>query len=274
MSKVEASVRIISPLLDVYIDTGDVDRVTAQLLSNSRLPGPRANLELSVAFADTVGEHARQDPGTGRRLWHLCVGFANLSPDFAPAGDPGEFLAFCGIQGIGAIGAGLPEYFGRALDHLRDASEDQRWRAREAAAIAVQRLLESRPDETLAALEGWIEQGTWLEMRGAAAGLAEPALLADAKTAQSALKLHRKILVRVLTAGERTTDEFRTLRQALGYTLSVVISALPGDGFTYLRQLAVLDDPDIRWIVRENLKKNRLAKKYPGEVEAVRTVLA
>ncbi|KUG19630.1 hypothetical protein ASZ90_010641 [hydrocarbon metagenome] len=111
-------------------------------------------------------------------------------------------------------------------------------------------------------------------MRGAAAGLAEPALLADAKTAQSALKLHRKILVRVLTAGERTTDEFRTLRQALGYTLSVVISALPGDGFTYLRQLAVLDDPDIRWIVRENLKKNRLAKKYPGEVEAVRTVLA
>jgi len=50
----------------------------------------------------------------------------------------------------------------------------------------------------------------------------------------------------------------RALRQALGYTLSVVTAASPETGFHLMEELAALPDPDIIWIVRENMKKKRL----------------
>jgi hypothetical protein len=71
----------------------------------------------------------------------------------------------------------------------------------------------------------------------------------------------------------RKTDDFKALRRALGYTLSVVVRALPNPGFAWLRELAASSDPDVRWIVRENLKKNRLVKNYPQEVAATTDIL-
>ncbi len=50
------------------------------------------------------------------------------------------------------------------------------------------------------------------------------------------------------------------LRQALGYAWSVVIAALPGEGLPLFRDLETSTDPDIEWIVRENLKKARLKR--------------
>jgi len=48
------------------------------------------------------------------------------------------------------------------------------------------------------------------------------------------------------------------LRKALGYTLSVAIAATPEAGLALLVQLSASVDKDIQWIVRENLKKQRL----------------
>jgi hypothetical protein len=51
------------------------------------------------------------------------------------------------------------------------------------------------------------------------------------------------------------------------------VRALPQDGSEFLTQLAASEDKDVRWIVTENLKKNRLAKDFPEEVEAIRKQL-
>jgi hypothetical protein len=59
---------------------------------------------------------------------------------------------------------------------------------------------------------------------------------------------------------QRRAEATRTLRQALGYAWSVVIAALPDQGLATFRRLQVSSDPDIKWIVRENLKKARLRK--------------
>jgi hypothetical protein len=59
---------------------------------------------------------------------------------------------------------------------------------------------------------------------------------------------------------QRRANATRTLRQALGYAWSVVIAALPVEGLSALRRLQDSSDPDIRWIVRENLKKARLRR--------------
>ena len=111
-------------------------------------------------------------------------------------------------------------------------------------------------------------------MRAVAAGVAEPPLLIDQRAALGALDLHKRIIDRVLASGDRTSESFRTLRKGLGYSFSVVVGACPEDGFVYLEELAATSDMDVRWIVRENLKKKRLAGRFPREVERVLALMA
>ena len=87
-------------------------------------------------------------------------------------------------------------------------------------------------------LEGWIRDGKVLEMRAAAATVAEPAVLKNEETAISALQLHRKIIAQVLKVKERKSEGFRILRKALGYTLSVVVREFPKKALSlWLRSL-------------------------------------
>jgi hypothetical protein len=47
---------------------------------------------------------------------------------------------------------------------------------------------------------------------------------------------------------------------------------LPERGFALMRECASWDDPDINWVLRENLKKKRLAK-FPEQVEQLAKML-
>jgi hypothetical protein len=99
----------------------------AYLLAHSGLPGPRGNLELARAAADVCSKPAL-------RRW------ARLGADEAPTGTAEEFLAFCGVLGLGRA---LVEDDRRALDELRLHASDPRWRLREAVAMALQRWAKS-----------------------------------------------------------------------------------------------------------------------------------
>jgi hypothetical protein len=50
------------------------------------------------------------------------------------------------------------------------------------------------------------------------------------------------------------------MRKGLGYCWSVAVAALPEEGKLRFETWIASPDPDIRWILRENLKKNRLLK--------------
>jgi hypothetical protein len=63
------------------------------------------------------------------------------------------------------------------------------------------------------------------------------------------------------------------LRKPLGYTPSVVVQSVPEEGFEFLAQLADSQDSDVLWIVRENLKKNRLVKNFPDQVASIKESL-
>jgi hypothetical protein len=145
---------------------------------------------------------------------------------------------------------------------------------REGVVFGLQHLLAAHPRQTLLALEGWVAGSDPLQMRAAAAAVAEPALLQDRETALVALQLHRDIFHHLVRLQERRSDPFRTLRKGVGYTLSVVVSAAPAEGFAFMADLAASEDPDVGWIVRQNLKKNRLVKGFPGAVAAVEALLA
>ena len=94
------------------------------LLQESGLPGPRGNLELAQVVAD-VG---------GRGLFEHFLAY---TPQVAPTNDPHEFLAFCGVVGLGRL---LAEGDERILEQLRPFASDPRWRLREGVAMALQRL--------------------------------------------------------------------------------------------------------------------------------------
>jgi hypothetical protein len=258
-------------LLDEFLRTGNKEKITEYLVSNSNLPSPRGNLELAAAFAEVVEFYSSVEL---KSMWELCLKLTEISADKAPINDPKEFLTFCGTYAIGAIGSVSLRFFERALVWLRELADDPRWRTREAVAMGIQKLLKKQSQDTLNALENWITDNKWLAMRAVAAGVAEPPILKDDRIAGNALKFHKKIFARILSSGERKSAEFKTLRKGLGYTLSVVVCATPKEGFGLIQKLVCLQDADILWIIKENLKKNRLTKNFQEDIASIRELLA
>ena len=251
------------------------------LLAHANLPGPRGNLELAQATADE-GTEAQF------RRW------AGLGPDVAPENTPACFLAFCGAVGLGAVmarGSGRGEAFrhelaattdipseaglfvtagpagnptgtlrgASPLQTLRPLASDPRWRIREGVAMALQRWGDADMASLLAAMTDWAA-GNPLEQRAAAAALCEPRLLRQPEHASAVLHILDGITTSIPQITDRKTDAFKTLRQGLGYCWSVAVAALSDDGKPLMEKWLASPDPDIRWIMRENLKKNRLVR--------------
>jgi hypothetical protein len=270
MDKKENHRRELATLLDQFVATSDSEDLLDYIAANSNLPGPRGNLELAEAFADLGGQYASE---RGDLLWNLCTEMAEVSAEEAPVNNPRELIPFCGAVAMGALGAVYPTLFTKAIKALRTSANDPRWRMREAVPMALQRLIAAHPQETINTLEQWAAKGSPLEIRAAAAGVAEPTLLRNDKSAQAALDLHKTIFDRMAEFDDRKSDEFKALRKGLGYTLSVVVQASPKGGFVLMRQLVATQDRDVLWIVRENLKKNRLVKNFPTQVESIKSFL-
>ncbi|HEX9645211.1 MAG TPA: HEAT repeat domain-containing protein [Acidimicrobiia bacterium] len=219
------------------------------LAANSNLPGPRGNLELVEAFADLA------EPGLIRAL--------------AAADD--EYEATCGAAGLGRL---LAEGDPQAADELRALATDGRWRVREGVAMALQRLGDADMDGLVALVTDWAA-GPSLVQRAAAAGICEPRLLRTADAARAALDLIETITSTFasLPPSRRADADVRTLRQALGYCWSVAVAAAPAHGFTRLEWWATTDDPDVGWILRENLKKKRLERADAARLDALRAIV-
>lgn len=249
---------------------GETGPLHSFLAEHSGLPGPRGNLELAGQFADLVARLAAGGDAAG--AWEVVTGLAAVGPDQGPAGNPGEFLAFCGTVAAGGFAADPARRRG-AWRVVGRAAEDPRWRLREAAAQAIQRALPLGPQPALAVLGEWATGGGWLLCRAVVAGMADPPLLATPAFAAAALRLHEIVVGRLVSADDRRSPGFRVLRQGLGYTLSVAVAAWPGPGFSLLRRLAASPDRDLAWVLRSNLGKARLARAYAAEVAEVGRLL-
>ncbi len=229
---------------DTYRQTLHILRDWDQfLMKESGLPGPRANLELVQVVADE---------GT----LDLFQRYLAYTPDRTSTNSPEVFLTVCGVVGLGRL---LAEGDGDQLAVLRECANDPRWRVREAAALGLQRWGDADMPALLKAMSDWAK-GALLERRAAAAAVCEPRLLNDPKHARRVLKLLDTITTSIVRETDRRTENFKTLRQALGYCWSVAVVASPIDGKPAMEKWLVSPDPDVEWIMRENLKKNRLQR--------------
>lgn len=128
--------------------------------------------------------------------------------------------------------------------------------------MAVQRAADDDPGRAFALCERWATDPDPLVRRAAVAAVCEPRLLRDPAFARRALVILDGITSGVARspAEHRRLPSNRTLRQAIGYGWSVVVAALPNEGMEAFGRWGSDPDPDIIWIVRENLKKNRLKR--------------
>ena len=213
------------------------------LLKESGLPGPRGNIELAQAVADEGSEA-------------LFQRFLSYDAVKAPTNSPSEFLAFCGVVGLGRI---LAEGKAEVMGTLRHYATDPRWRVREGVAMALQRFGERNMDSLLQEMEHW-GRGNPLEQRAAGAALCEPKLLVKAEQIKRVLQILDEITTSLTRVEDRKDEAFRVLKKGLGYCWSVAVVALPGEGQKMMEKWFASDDKDIIWIMQENLKKNRLVR--------------
>jgi hypothetical protein len=251
---------------------GQLEELRTFLQKNSGLPGPRGNLELAHSFADAVAHMRLED-----WQWEFLMEMAATSVTKAPVNTPKEFLPFCGLLALGALyGNGLPRPRRRAaLAALKAAASDRRWRTREAVAQGLQLIGEKDVPALREIVTDWLPESSLLEKRAIAAALAHPPLLKDPDFALFSLDVSRTILAAVsrLDPKSRKDESFKILRQGLGYALSVLVQHSPAEGFTLMRKSAAVRDPDMAWIIRENLKKKRLTEKHAKDVQQVALIL-
>jgi hypothetical protein len=226
------------------------------LLQESGLPGRRANLELARAVAEE-GDQA------------LFERYVTIDAEKAPTNSPHEFLAFCGVLGLGKL---LARGDRSVLLKLRRHASDARWRIREAVAMALQRLGQADMDALLQEMEDW-SQGSYLEQRAAVAALCEPSQLREASQVESVLDILDRVTTSMQEAVDRRNEEFRVLRKGLGYCWSVAVAADPEAGKKRMERWFPSEDPDVRWVMKENLRKKRLARMDAEWVAAARQQL-
>jgi hypothetical protein len=213
------------------------------LLAESGLPGPRGNIELAQAVADEGDER-------------LFLRLLTFDAAVAPTNTPQEFLAFCGVVGLGQwVAEGRYDL----LPALRQHANDPRWRMREGVAMALQRWGQVDMDGLLSEMALW-SRGSFLEQRAAAAALCEPALLRDPAHVERTLQILDAITITVSQAEDRRSEGFQALRKGLAYCWSVAVAALPDVGKPMMERWLVSDDRDVRWIMRQNLAKQRLVR--------------
>ena len=217
------------------------------LMRESGLPGPRGNLELAHAVAQE-GSKAQ---------------FEQLLSFKAEENTPEVFLVFCGVVGVGKLAVSEPKLF----DTLRGFASDPRWRIREAVATGLQLAGDQDMDVLLQEMKKW-SRGTWYEKRAAAAALAEPRLLKQSKHTKQVLQILNAITSSMERATEGKDESFKVLRQGMAYCWSVAVVALPKAGKPMMERWLNSQDQDIRWMMKENLKKNRLVRMDASWVEA------
>ncbi|MCW7491270.1 hypothetical protein ND861_01245 [Leptospira sp. 2 VSF19] len=210
------------------------------LLKNSHLPGPRGNLGLLYLFSKNASENEVNE----------CLSFYNEDLSNSPE----EFVVMCGIVGYCILNNNNIK---KTLTNIRKYASHSSWRIRESVAIGIQEITENHKVEILTNLKKWMS-GNDLEKRAIVAALCEPKLLKEKSFVNELLEILNQITLDFEKIEGKLSGNQISLRKTLGYGWSVAIASLPKEGKIAFEKIAKYKNKHIKWIVKENLKKNRL----------------
>ncbi len=239
MAKKEDLIKQLKPLLS------NPARLKKFLIENSNLPGPRSNLELAFAFAEIYNNE------------NEIKAWVKITADQAGVNDPASFPGFCAAVSLGKIYVRNKDK--EIINLLKGLANDERWRMREAVAFGFQTIGENDFDELKTIVTEWIKESNNFEKRAILVSLAHPKFLNPAR-AKFCLEISDKVLQNM-----NPREEFEVLRKGLEFTISVFVAANPEQGFGFMEKW-IGKNKLIDKIMKQNLKKNRLLKANPDEV--------
>jgi len=241
---------------DCLTADGSHGLLTEFLVANSGLPGPRGNLTLAAEASRLIAMD-----------WATKRGFLKgLILDWSASGD--EYLLFVAHSAIGHVLSGNPEEMEWAVPLLYEANFSPLWRAREGVTFALEALLEDRADLALSLIDEWCKLRDSIVVRNSIVALAHPTQLRRNHAQLDALERYNGIGMEMVAKVIDPGDDVKMLAKSLGFTLSVAAEADEG----YLDEFENWIDCNIKaWraIIKENLTKARIAKKYPSRIEAL-----
>ena len=251
---------------------GDREKLTSHLIENSALPSPHANIELAQAFGDVFES---PPPDAAERA--MIDEWLALTLDEAPVNTKKEFLVACAAVALGTIYLQSSEEEAEPVfEKMRAASRDARWRTREAACFAFQRVGEHNFDQLRSMFEWWMERANMADRRAILVSLAHPPFLTSDDRVEFCLEVAGRTLADLekLTSAGRKTEEYKILEKGLKFAPSVYVAASPEIGFRWLSRVASTENMENKKIIAANIRKSRLAKKHPEKCMEIGEVLA
>ena len=222
------------------------------LIANSNLPGPRANLELVFAFSEIYSN------------LEILLEWIKITEEKADVNNPKSFLALCSAVCFGRIYIKTKDQM--LIDILKQLANDGRWRMREAVAFAFQFIGENNFEDLKTIFSQWIHQTNNLEKRAILASLAHPKFLNE-QNSEFCFEISEFVLNEM-----DINKNFDALRKGLAFSISVFVAANPNLGFPFIERW-IGKNKVIDKIIKDNLKKNRLVKKNPKEVERILNII-
>ena len=125
--------------------------------------------------------------------------------------------------------------------------------------MALQRIGDANIEFLLKETAAW-STGNLYEKRAAIAALCEPRLLISDKVAASTLDILDQVTTSLATSQNRKSEDFEALKKGLAYCWSVAAVACPEKGKKLIEKWVKSKDKDVIWVMKQNLKKNRLIK--------------
>jgi hypothetical protein len=233
--------------------------LTSFMLGHSGLPGPRGNITLATEASRLIAESWDAE---GRFLRELIE-------EWTSSGD--EYLIFTAHCSLGYILVVSPAEEAWAVPLLYEGNFNRLWRAREGVTFALEALLDKRRGFAFALIDAWCADRNPIVVRNTVVALAHPSQLRESAEQLDVLKKYNRIGME-LVAGSWKTPDAKMLAKSLGFTLSVAAEA----DESYLDQFEEWIRAGVKpWrnIVKENLGKSRIAKKYPARIAALRALL-
>jgi len=212
------------------------------LEKESKLPGPAANLSLLRQFLKEATEEQIA----------LCLNVMDKKP--APD-SPATFVAMCGVAA-----SANP-------DILRKAANSDNKRIRESAVLGFQNLGLKDLDKLYSTFESW-ENANLLEKRCIAATLCEGALIKTQEMAEKILGVLSEYMELIELEKNVKSEEYKVLKKAMGYCISEAVAASPEKGKEFFEEWMRSPSSEIRWVLSENLKHDRLRKMDSEWVDA------
>jgi len=108
-------------------------------------------------------------------------------------------------------------------------------------------------------MEEW-SKGNLFEKRAAIAALCEPRLLSSDKVVGAVLKNLDQVTTSFTSLQDRSSEDFEVLKKGLAYCWSVAVAVYPEKGKKLIEKWIKTKDKDVIWVMKQNLKKNRLSK--------------